>query len=256
MECPVCGSTHVVEVNGKYKCKACGKEFSASNAKEEMSSATSAYLKAMRLTSGAEKSKHNDDELSPEEIYEIGIKGAALIECHDLQCCGSGFLVRESGLVITNCHVIQNEKTGKCSEDLYVTINGVTCPAHVVAYGDQNGSDVALLQLAKKDMKQRSLATGNSDNVKIGTRVYAIGNSLGQGLCITSGIISDKDREVFGERCFMSDVSINSGNSGGPLLNAKGEVIAICVAGISAAKGMNYFIPINDVLHLLKNYLK
>ena len=260
MECPVCGSARVVDSNGRYKCKSCGKEFDDSSSQERMSSATSAYLRANKLTrtpsfSGTSRERYGENELNPEEIYEIGIKGAALIQCYDLNCSGSGFLARDSGLVITNAHVIFDEDKGDISHDLDVTVNGITCRAEVIAYGDVNGSDVALLQLERKDVKQRTLLCGNSDMVKIGMRVYAIGNSLGQGLCITSGIISDKDREVFNERCFMSDVSINSGNSGGPLLNGKGEVIAICVAGVNNAKGMNYFIPINDVLELLKEYL-
>ena len=261
MDCPFCSSSRVVSVrSGVYKCQSCGKEFDSSNSQEKMSSATSAYLRATRLNkpaaSNTSKNAFDPNELSPEDIYDIGIRGTALIYCNDLGCSGSGFLIRQDGLVITNAHVIYNEEDESVSQDIYVTINGIETTAQVVCYGDPDGSDVALLQLASTSPKQHILKTTNSDLVRVGSRVYAIGNSLGEGLCITTGIISDKDREVFNERCFMSDVATNGGNSGGPLLNTRGEVIAICVAGNPEAKGMNYFIPINYVLELLSEYLQ
>ena len=83
--------------------------------------------------------------------------------------------------------------------------------------------------------------------------MYLIGNSLGEGTCITSGIISDKDRYV-GDLSYpyiMTDASANPGNSGGPLLNEMGELIGVLVAGITSAKGMNYAIPVNMVNEFL-----
>ena len=255
MNCPFCESIHVIEKDKKYKCKSCGKEFESLEDNRLNSSLSFNNKITGYGISNFSSNRYSNVELSSEKIYELGIKGTALIECEDLGYLGSGFLVNNKGMIITNAHVITNYEINEISKEIYVTINNVKSKACVVDVGDLDGCDLALLQLERRNYNQIALSLGNSDNTKIGAKVYAIGNSLGEGLCITAGIISDKERLVFNEKCFMSDVAFNSGNSGGPLLNIKWEVIAICVAGKNNVKGMNYFIPINKILSLLKNYL-
>ena len=156
---------------------------------------------------------------------------------------GSGFIINEKGIVVTNNHVIQD------AEDIIVRVNGdEEYKAKVV--GADPLSDIAVLQLETKD-KFTPVAFGDSDKARIGDWVIAIGNPFGLGGTVTSGIISARNRSIGLSRYedyIQTDASINSGNSGGPLFDMNGDVIGIntAILGRNGSIGIGFSIPANS----------
>ena len=156
---------------------------------------------------------------------------------------GSGFIIDEKGIVVTNNHVIQD------AEDIIIRVNGdKEFKAKVI--GSDPLSDIAILQLETKE-KFTPVKFGNSDNARIGDWVIAIGNPFGLGGTVTSGIISARNRSIGLSRYedyIQTDASINSGNSGGPLFDMNGDVIGIntAILGRSGSIGIGFAIPSNS----------
>ena len=156
---------------------------------------------------------------------------------------GSGFIIDEKGLVVTNNHVIQD------AEDILVIVNGdQEFKAKVI--GADPLSDIAVLQL-ETEKKFLPVAFGDSDKARIGDWVIAIGNPFGLGGTVTSGIISARNRSIGLSRYedyIQTDASINSGNSGGPLFDMNGNVIGIntAILGRSGSVGIGFSIPSNS----------
>ncbi len=156
---------------------------------------------------------------------------------------GSGFIIDENGIVVTNNHVIAD------AEDIIVRVNGdKEFKAKVI--GADPLSDIAVLQLDTKE-KFTPVKFGNSDKARIGDWVIAIGNPFGLGGTVTSGIISARNRSIGLTRYedyIQTDASINSGNSGGPLFDMKGDVIGIntAILGRSGSIGIGFSIPSNS----------
>ena len=156
---------------------------------------------------------------------------------------GSGFIIDEKGIVITNNHVIQD------AEDIIVRVNGdQEFKAKVL--GADPLSDIAVLQLETKE-KFIPVQFGDSDKARIGDWVIAIGNPFGLGGTVTSGIISARNRSIGLSRYedyIQTDASINSGNSGGPLFDMNGNVIGINTAifGRNGSIGIGFSIPSNS----------
>ena len=156
---------------------------------------------------------------------------------------GSGFIIKENGIVITNNHVIAG------ADDILVTVNSKEYKAKVV--GADPYMDVAVLKMDTKD-KFQPVKFGDSDKARVGDWVVAIGNPFGLGGTVTSGIISARNRDIGMTRYddfIQTDASINQGNSGGPLFNLKGEVVgintAIIAPGRSGSIGIGFAIPSN-----------
>ena len=156
---------------------------------------------------------------------------------------GSGFIIDENGIVITNNHVISDAK------DIIVRVNGdKEYEAKVV--GADPLSDIAVLQLETKE-KFKPVKFGDSDKARIGDWVIAIGNPFGLGGTVTSGIISARNRSIGLSRYedyIQTDASINSGNSGGPLFDMNGDVIGIntAILGRNGSIGIGFSIPSNS----------
>ncbi len=156
---------------------------------------------------------------------------------------GSGFIIDEKGIVVTNNHVIQD------AEDIIVKVNGdEEFKAKII--GSDPLSDIAVLQL-ETDKKFIPVAFGDSDKARIGDWVMAIGNPFGLGGTVTSGIISARNRSIGLSRYedyIQTDASINSGNSGGPLFDMNGDVIGIntAILGRSGSIGIGFSIPSNS----------
>ncbi len=156
---------------------------------------------------------------------------------------GSGFIIDEKGIVVTNNHVIQD------AEDIIIRVNGdKEFKAKVI--GADPLSDIAVLQLETKE-KFIPVKFGNSDKARIGDWVIAIGNPFGLGGTVTSGIISARNRSIGLSRYedyIQTDASINSGNSGGPLFDMNGDVIGIntAILGRSGSIGIGFSIPSNS----------
>ena len=156
---------------------------------------------------------------------------------------GSGFIIDEKGIVVTNNHVIQD------AEDIIIRVNGdKEYKAKVI--GSDPLSDIAVLQLDTKE-KFKPVKFGDSDKARIGDWVIAIGNPFGLGGTVTSGIISARNRSIGLTRYedyIQTDASINSGNSGGPLFDMNGDVIGIntAILGRSGSIGIGFSIPANS----------
>ena len=156
---------------------------------------------------------------------------------------GSGFIIDEKGIVITNNHVIQD------ADDIIVRVNGdQEFKAKVL--GADPLMDIAVLQL-ETNKKFIPVAFGDSDKARIGDWVIAIGNPFGLGGTVTAGIISARNRSIGLSRYedfIQTDASINSGNSGGPLFDMEGNVIGIntAILGRNGSIGIGFSIPSNS----------
>ncbi len=156
---------------------------------------------------------------------------------------GSGFIIDEKGILVTNNHVIEG------AEDIVVQVNGEKkFKAKVI--GADPLSDIAVLKIESKE-KFLPVRFGDSDKARIGDWVIAIGNPFGLGGTVTSGIISARNRSIGLSRYedyIQTDASINSGNSGGPLFDMNGNVIGIntAILGRSGNVGIGFSIPSNS----------
>lgn len=166
---------------------------------------------------------------------------------------GSGFVIDENGFILTNHHVVE-----RASEVEVFFDDGKKTKLKAKVVGMDKKSDIALLQV-KPGPYLLPLTLGNSDAVKVGESVMAIGNPFGLSHTVTAGIVSAKNR-VIGQGPFdnflQTDASINPGNSGGPLFNARGEVIGINTAINAAGQGLGFAIPMNQAKKLLPDLKK
>ncbi len=161
---------------------------------------------------------------------------------------GSGFIYKSTGLIVTNFHVIEN-----ADEIEIVLYNEKKYKAKIV--GTDKRTDVALLKI-NSDEKLKSLNIGKSENLKIGQWVVAIGNPLGLGTTVTTGIISAKGRYVDGLGTYVdfiqTDAALNKGNSGGPLFDLNGNVIGVNTAIAARGQGIGFAIPIDTVVDIVE----
>ena len=166
---------------------------------------------------------------------------------------GSGFIFDERGYILTNYHVIEGAKK------ITVTLtDGRVFEGKLV--GAYRSLDIAVLKIEAGNLVAAKL--GNSDKLRVGQRVFAIGNPFGLagGPTVTSGVISAIKRTIRSERgvfrnLVQTDAAINPGNSGGPLVNVNGEVIAINTAIIPFAQGIGFAIPINIAKEIAKDII-
>ncbi len=166
---------------------------------------------------------------------------------------GSGFIIDEKGIVVTNNHVIEG------AEDIVVQVNGEK-KFNAKVIGADPLSDIAILKI---DSRESFLPVkfGDSDKARIGDWVMAIGNPFGLGGTVTSGIISARNRSIGLSRYedyIQTDASINSGNSGGPLFDMNGDVIGIntAILGRSGNVGIGFSIPSNSAKIVIDQLIK
>jgi len=240
-KCKFCGGSCIGVGNGKYQCDCCGNIFS----EEE-------FIQKQKQSFQVEGTR---DSVVGADIFEKNVNGVLEIS----MSCGraSGYLISPDGYAITNSHAVSLENGKSCGQ-CNVKVAGETVSAKVIAMGTEDNArhcsndDLALIKLSRVPLKATPLRFGNYDTVRTGERIFVIGNSLGAGTCITSGIISDKNRKSQ----LMYDCPTNPGNSGGPVFNSDGLVIGTHVAGTSPngvkVQGMNIAIPCNAVLDFLR----
>lgn len=155
---------------------------------------------------------------------------------------GTGFLFSSDGYLFTNSHVVKQAKLLRA-----MLHDGSLYSAQLI--GDDPYTDLAILKIEAVDYTAAIM--GNSDNLKIGQLVIAIGNPLGFQHTVTAGVISALGRTLSGETgvsmdsMIQTDAALNPGNSGGPLINAEGEVIGVNTAAIRGAQGLCFAISIN-----------
>ena len=167
----------------------------------------------------------------------------------EVTASGSGFIVHKEGLIITNAHVVKN------FDKIQVQFIGDDKHYPAKVLGADSLSDIALLKVnVKKRLKP--IVLGDSSKLEVGEWVAAIGNPHGYGHTMTKGIISAVKREIDDLNLFpllQTDASVNPGNSGGPLVNLKGEVVGVNQAIVRGAVGINFAIPINNVKEVFKD---
>ena len=181
------------------------------------------------------------------------------MQTQEVEGIGSGFIINEEGYILTNYHVIQG------AQEISVTLsNDVTTTAQVVNY-DEN-QDVAMIKITDENVEiPATVELGDSDALQPGEEVIAIGTPLSTELSstVTKGIISATSRSVAVEsgvtmNLIQTDAAINAGNSGGPLVHTKGEVVGINSSKISgeAVEGIGFSIPINDIKDKIESLSK
>ncbi len=162
---------------------------------------------------------------------------------------GSGFIIDSSGLVVTNNHVIAD------ADEISVILNdGTTLKAEIV--GRDTKTDLALLRV-KPDKPLKAVKFGDSDKLRLGEWVIAIGNPFSLGGTVTAGIVSARNRDINSgpyDNYIQTDAAINRGNSGGPLFNLNGEVIGVNTAIISPSGGsigIGFAVPSKTVVAVI-----
>ena len=203
----------------------------------------------------------------------FGQYGTYTPEQREVQGSGSGIIIGKNDtelLVATNYHVVSGADTLSVG-----FIDSTACEAKVKGYDSEKDLAVVAVSLDDIDsdtMDAISIATiGNSDNLKVGEQVIAIGNALGYGQSVTTGIVSAKNRQLNSDdtvgdydsdsnkatNLIQTDAAINPGNSGGALLNMNGEVVGINSAKLASTEveGIGYAIAISDVTDILENLM-
>jgi serine protease Do len=202
------------------------------------------------------------DKVMP-SVVNISVKGMGTMPTMDkdaknvsyapqiVDIVGSGSIVDANGLIVTNRHVIDN------AYEITVTFqDGTSANARLLGKG--LGFDLAILKV-EVGYPLPAIKIGDSDKVRVGDRVLAIGNPLGLKGTVTSGIVSALHRDLYGtpyNQFIQVDAAINHGNSGGPLFNVKGEVIGVnnqifSESATSGSIGLGFAIPSNEVAFML-----
>jgi|ERR1019366_2072556 hypothetical protein len=159
---------------------------------------------------------------------------------------GSGFIISKDGKIVTNLHVIRDLKTANvqlANGDLFDSVS-------VLATDER--CDLAVIQVVGHDLPVLDL--GNSDALSVGDPVVVVGSPSGLEGTVTAGILSSVRDIADGFKVLQTDAAVNPGNSGGPLLNNKAEVIGVVSFQLRSAQGLNFAIPINYVRGLLDNF--
>lgn len=194
-------------------------------------------------------------------ISKIKNTGTAIMDSNATQKLGlgSGIIISDNGYILTNWHVA-GDKYSSC----YVTLENGEIYSGNIVWADTD-LDLAIVKINGIGFDYVTL--GDSDKNKLGQEVWAIGNPIGIEFqrTVTSGIISGLDRtikiedttgEAYMEDLIQTDASINSGNSGGPLINEDGEVIGINTVKIISAEGIGFAIPINIIKPVIESYIQ
>jgi len=218
----------------------------------------------VEITEAASGSSLDSEEQNNIDVYRKNISSVVNITSrirsfdffygqYETEGQGSGFIIDKEGRILTNYHVIEN------ASKIYVTLHGreKQIPASIV--GTDKTHDLAVIQIKVPELRPMTL--GDSSNLLVGQKVYAIGNPFGLNGTLTLGIVSSIRgiREPDGmqiEDAIQTDAAINPGNSGGPLLNYHGEVIGIntmIASSVGQSAGIGFAIPINTAKAVLND---
>jgi S1-C subfamily serine protease len=197
------------------------------------------------------------------ETYRAAAPGVVHIDAASQteRAIGSGFVIDKAGHIVTNYHVVRGATSIRVSFS-----NNERIKTRVV--GIDPSTDLAVLKVNVKSRALRSLPLGNSDSVRVGDQVIAIGNPFGLDRSVTAGIVSAVQRRIEApnqlsiEHVIQTDAALNHGNSGGPLLDAEGEVVGVNAqieTGDSTTQGsvgIGFAIPINTVRDVAATLIK
>ena len=205
--------------------------------------------------------------MTPSQVYNQNVNSVVAIsnqattnyygQVTETASSGSGFILTEDGYVVTNYHVVEG-----ATKLTVITYDCTEYEAELIGYDETN--DVALLKVNATGLQP--VTVGSSDDLVVGDQVVAIGNPLGElTSTLTVGYISAKDRTINTDgtaeiNMMQTDAAINSGNSGGPLFNMKGEVVGITTAKYSGTsgsgatiEGIGFAIPIDDIIGMISD---
>ena len=231
-----------------------------------------AVLSSCLLMGGGAAAFADSEELSLADLYEqnvhstVGITTSGKITSrysggYTYQTAGSGFIITDDGYILTNCHLVKGSDTVTV-----VTYDNGTYDAKVIGYDES--SDVAVLKIEAEDLKPVKL--GDSNTLRVGDPVCAIGNPLGElTFSLTHGIVSALSRNVRTSSgksmsLIQTDCAINSGNSGGALFNSRGEVVGITNAKFSSngliseseIDNICFAVPISNVARIVTSIIE
>lgn len=194
----------------------------------------------------------------------FGPNGAGQTQLQETTSCGSGIIIANDGTwlyMVTNAHVVEDTTTLSVSFVDNAVYEAQLC-------GTDEDDDLAVIKVAVSDLSSDTLSqitvitVGDSDTLEVGEQVVAIGNALGYGQSVTTGIVSALNRSITSDSgttstYIQTDAAINPGNSSGALLNLDGELIGINTAKLSDTdvEGMGYAIPISDVVELISQLM-
>lgn len=247
-KCPICGSNELQVIKRRvdgdneiyiYKCLSCD----------------STVFGKVKTESETIIVRETKEEMNPKDIYNKCIKSILeiYIDIDNGISAGTGVILKD-GYVITNAHVL------KCLSNKKKDITQLaTCVGNFVKSDKQinldivaidKDMDLALLEIENvEDYEEMAVCVDKVENAE---KIYAIGNSKGQGISIVDGIVSDNERKINGNKYIMFSAPVNEGNSGGALINSKGELIGIVTLRRSDAISMNYAIPIDFVYRFVE----
>ena len=210
------------------------------------------------------------EALSIQDIYETAGPGVVQVRstsvvsrdpffgAQESRSLGSGFVIDKSGHIVTNYHVVEN------ADEVEVNFSGDDrVPARVV--GIDPSTDVAVLEIDAQARALTPLNLGNSDAVRVGDAVVAIGNPFGLERSVTAGIVSALQRDIRApdgftiDKAIQTDAPINEGNSGGPLLNSRGQVIGVnsqIQSESGGNVGIGFAVPINTVKQVVSDIIQ
>lgn len=184
------------------------------------------------------------DNLTTDFNYSESLKSVILLKTK--QSVGVGFIIRSDGYVLTNAHVLSGAET--CSGYLNDSSNELTL--EVVSRGNELNIDLCLLKIKDKNHYQK-LSFSNKEPL-VGDDIYTIGNPRGLGLSLCKGTIS----RIKDDNYLQLDLTVNPGNSGGPVINANGEVKGVISYSIKKANGLAFAVSNKAITNFLKTSLK
>ncbi len=161
---------------------------------------------------------------------------------------GSGVVLREDGLIITNSHVVSE------AQNIWAVLSDGRRLAATVTASDPN-DDLAIIRVDPGNKPLKAIVLGDSDSLRVGERVLAVGNPFGLGQTLTAGVVSMTDRSIKNDgnvlrHLIQTDASINPGNSGGALINLDGELVGLCTAILSptgSSVRIGFALPVNRI---------
>jgi serine protease Do len=219
-------------------------------------------------SNGATNLTSTGTEMSAEDIYAMAVNQVVGVNSEEKTnifgaetpsaVSGSGFIISSDGYIVTNYHVIAYAVEQGFSLTVMMH-NGKSFPAKVIGYEQDN--DLAVIKIDATGLS--TVTMGNNDTMKVGDKIYAVGNPLGElDYTMTNGIVSALDRVIQVEdttsiNMFQIDAAVNAGNSGGPVYNSKGQVIGIVSAKYASTgvEGLGFAIPINDAKDIVNQLM-
>lgn len=206
------------------------------------------------INPGITNAQQNFADITEKNIDSV-VSISTLVDDDNSVALGSGFIIDKEGYIVTNSHVIDKAKTINVIKN-----DGKIYEAKII--GNDKKTDIALIKI-ESDENLKPVIFGDSDNIRVGEWILAIGNPFGLGSSVTAGIISAKSRDIDSgsyNDFIQTDASINQGNSGGPMFNMQGEVIGMNTSIFSTtgnSMGIGFATPSNNIIWIveqLKNY--